>query len=98
VRVTVNLSILTTALCMLNVTCRLRIGKATVCKCSAPMGTYGSHPGQFDYPIGIVVAVDDDVRVVDGCHHRIHVFTGEGVFLCSWGLVAVLSYRGRVPL
>ena len=48
-------------------------------------GDLGRGEGQFGYPIGIAVAGDDTVYVVDTINHLILRFTADGGFLSQWG-------------
>ncbi len=47
-------------------------------------GKSGTQPGQFEDPIGIVVA-EDQIFVSDSGNHRIQVFDRQGKFLRSFG-------------
>ena len=48
-------------------------------------GSYGTAPGQFNYPKGVAVDGQGNVYVVDSYNHRIQVFDGNGRFLREWG-------------
>ena len=48
-------------------------------------GSYGSDPGEFIEPCGVVVDGEGNVLVADSGNHRIQKFTGEGQFLTSVG-------------
>jgi DNA-binding beta-propeller fold protein YncE len=48
-------------------------------------GTEGSGDGQFQFPVGVAVALDGSVYVVDSYNDRIQKFTSEGVFVSQWG-------------
>lgn len=48
-------------------------------------GSLGSGAGQFNAPLGITLAPDGSVLVVDTANHRVQRFSATGVFLGSWG-------------
>ncbi len=48
-------------------------------------GTTGTGAGQFDSPIGVAIAADGSVYVVDRGNDRIQKFTSTGGFLFQWG-------------
>jgi len=48
-------------------------------------GTYGTGPGQFEFPQGIAVDAAGFVYVADLLNHRVSKFTDAGQFVLSWG-------------
>lgn len=48
-------------------------------------GSYGMQPGEFLYPVSLVVAPDDSVYVLDGETHMVSRFTNDGRYLMSFG-------------
>lgn len=48
-------------------------------------GSYGSGPGQFNYPYGIALSLDGNVYVSDQYNYRIAAFTADGSLVTSWG-------------
>ena len=50
-------------------------------------GTIGKDDGQFGKPIGVALAPDGRVYVVDEENARIQKFTSEGVFMTKWGTI-----------
>ena len=48
-------------------------------------GTFGSGPGQLDYPKGLAVDSDGNTYVADSYNHRVQVFDQNGRFVRQWG-------------
>ncbi len=48
-------------------------------------GTYGSGPGQLNFPVGIGLDAQDNAFVVDRSNHRVCKFGPGGDFLLCWG-------------
>jgi hypothetical protein len=48
-------------------------------------GTFGSAPGQFEFPTGVTVDFSNRVYVTDRDNNRIQVFTSTGAFLDVFG-------------
>jgi DNA-binding beta-propeller fold protein YncE len=48
-------------------------------------GSFGSSPGQFQFPTGVAVDSSDRVYVTDKENNRVQVFTTSGAFLDSFG-------------
>jgi tripartite motif-containing protein 71 len=51
----------------------------------AHWGTAGTHPGQFNGPLGIAVDAIGIVYVADTRNCRVQLFTGSGAFITQWG-------------
>jgi DNA-binding beta-propeller fold protein YncE len=47
-------------------------------------GSYGTGPGQFDFPSGITVQGNEYVYVVDAGNHRVQKFTTDGDYVLEW--------------
>ncbi len=48
-------------------------------------GAYGMKPGEFLYPMSVVVAPDDTVFVLDSETHQVQRFTNDGEYMLSFG-------------
>lgn len=58
-------------------------------------GSYGSRPGEFDFPIGIALAPDGEVVVTDFYNARVQRFTPLGEYVASF---AVLPNPGGIAI
>ena len=47
-------------------------------------GSFGNDFGQFCYPRGVAVSMDEDF-VCDTSNHRVQVFSLDGTLLRAWG-------------
>src|SRR5437660_1081776 len=67
------------------------LGLARVCAAATPppferqWGTFGSAPGQFNWPRGIAADTTGCVYVCDSGNDRVEKFAPDGTFLRSWG-------------
>ena len=59
--------------------------------------TQGSAEGQFTYPRGVAVNVDDDILVVDEGNHRIQKFTSNGQFIAAVGSIGNKPLQFNYP-
>ena len=48
-------------------------------------GSYGTGPGQFNYPMGVAVDASGNVCVSDYMNSRIQKFTSGGGYITQWG-------------
>lgn len=48
-------------------------------------GTFGTDPGQFEYPTGVATDNAGDVYVAEQVNNRIQKFSSSGVFEVQWG-------------
>ena len=49
------------------------------------IGTFGTGPGQFNMPIGVVSGPRDELFVADRQNHRVQKLSSEGKFLFGYG-------------
>ena len=57
-------------------------------------GSFGTGPGQFEFPHGLATDADGNVYLADLNNDRIEVFTGDGVFLRQWSIGGMRRPRG----
>ena len=50
-------------------------------------GSYGTGPGQLNFPVGVGVDAEGNTFVVDRTNHRVCKFGPDGAFLLCWGHV-----------
>lgn len=61
------------------------------------IGKRGSEPGDFNLPVGIAIAPNGNIYVVDGGNFRVQAFTPEGKFLLTFGDVGRRSGQFARP-
>jgi DNA-binding beta-propeller fold protein YncE len=61
------------------------------------VGSRGSEPGQFNLPVGIAIAPDGTVYVVDGGNFRVEAFSPDGKFLRAFGEIGRRSGQFARP-
>ena len=49
------------------------------------IGSYGSGPGQFNWPSAVAISPDGDMYVTEANSHRVQVFSPDGVFQREFG-------------
>jgi DNA-binding beta-propeller fold protein YncE len=59
-------------------------------------GNYGSDPGEFNRPSGLVIQ-GETVLVVDSMNHRVQKYTKDGEFLARWGIQGSGEGEFRLP-
>ena len=62
----------------------------------ASWGTYGSDPGEFNRPSGLLFQ-GETVLVVDSMNHRVQKYTKNGEFLEQWGIHGAGEGEFRFP-
>jgi hypothetical protein len=60
-------------------------------------GSPGTGTGQFDHPMGVAIAANQDIWVADSGNHRIQVFDRNGVFRFAFGGLGTGPGRFRNP-
>lgn len=60
-------------------------------------GEFGAGPGQFDHPLGVGVADDGNVWVVDALNDRVQEWTAAGAFVRVFGSTGTGRGQFRLP-